>query len=296
MISRRKLIRIAAPAIIGIAAVPKLARAMQLPFDGWAGSPFAFPAGRAPGFDPLHPMSKGISGIHGFSAVAQGTNFVNLVTGAPWAIFHPWTTALNNTLGPVAVSAANDSASTITGAAIADNNATVASIFSLTSAGTTQIWLRTTNTGASQGWQMQTNSSLLQLSPAISGGSAASFTNFTISSGVPYFAAISTNNATYYGVLVNLSNGVTLTQTVTISPNTVTASAGTYVLGVTLQTGSVLAAGMFAPFTASLSQLIQWSAAPWNFWYPPDMLMAELKGTAAAASPSHLLPLLGVGQ
>src|SRR4051812_3687967 len=64
-------------------------------------STLAYPAGTAPGVDPSHPASAGISGGQGISVVAMNGNVVDLTTGRKGAIGGtPSTAIFKSWLGP----------------------------------------------------------------------------------------------------------------------------------------------------------------------------------------------------
>ena len=304
MISRRKLIRIAAPAIIGIAAVPKLARAMQIPL-GWD-NPFAFPAGRSSSFDPLHIAAQNTM----LSGVCIGGNFTNLLNGTVGALgggANAPTPVTSGGIGP-SMHFLNNGNISFPYPSVAWTSATMAAILSFDSqaatnvreilcysAGATEGLLINMNTSGSttSGWSFQVASNAIV---GINGGlqGAAVIPN------APYFFAVSISNGLPANtVLTRLDTGQFTTVQVA---NTNTLGAGDTSIYIgnrglnTRQTIGSIAAVMHTTSYLSLATLAQWSQSPWDFWYPPSMLMAELKGGAAAAGTNHLLPLLGVGR
>ena len=253
---------------------------MQLPLS--IGSPLAFPAGRAPGFDPTHIAAQGISQGHGFSGIANGASFVNLLSGTN-AARSILTASLNGNIGPALTLGTVSTARFSGQSTVNDANVTLASIIWPTSLASSGSILATSTTGTS-GWTLNLaiTTGVVILRP--NGGTSYTST-LGLAINTPYFVAASTQGTQAVFLVTNLLTGVTTTQTVTAS-HASTAPNGTYGVGNNSSINSIVglvAAAMFAPSYMSISQLLQWAQSPWDFWYPPtvnDYIFAETVGTS----------------
>jgi hypothetical protein len=242
-----------------------LQRIARPPFN-----PLAFPAGRAPRFDPTHPASRGIWKFKGLSAVAQGGSFVDLLgSSAPAATGSP-ALALLGGLGPAVSfpSTANYRYNTqITGLTATAITYGVIGVYQTVGSGQ-QMMLAN---GTSQN-MFGINSSNL----TFYNGSFNSAV-FTPAANAPYFFAMSALASTVVNfVALNLASGKLFSASVA-NANTI-ASTTTFV---TIGNNSTLA-GMQGAIAAvayaynvylSLALLLAWAADPWSFWYPRSKLI-----------------------
>jgi hypothetical protein len=244
-------------------------------------SKLAYPAGALPRFDPSHPASAGISGGYGISAVANDGNFIDLTTGRMGVPTGAPTANIKSSMGPGVLYGANsdgtDFASKLTSL---PNGMTLAAIAQPNIVGSAYQSLIAADAGPANG--------LLNISPTgalqiyLSGNN-----NSTIipAANTPYFFAASTKGGVYNFVALNLRTGEV--QTSSISGGTsIVGTNGIYRIG--QNNGSqgfngTIAAAMYAPTYMSMQQLLDWSKAPWEFWYPNKTI--NLASTAAVVTP-----------
>ena len=281
-LSRRSLILGASAAFIA-----RPAAAFVVPRN-----PLVFPGG-SPGFNPSHPAAKGIAHIHGFSGVATGSGFTNLVTGGVGVESTVMSFSSSN-LGPslLLASGGTDSIS-FSGTTIADHTATMAVIGMMTASSTGQ-GLMCTDFSGSGGFRFDIGDFTL---PGV-----IAITTIAPSINIPFFYASSKGPTAVNTVIKYLTNGELLTGVVADSSTANTPGGATQLVGaqagVSAITGNLNAA-MWTPAFMNLPQLIAWSQAPWDFWYPPtekQMMFAGIgHNTGGAVSPYHGLPMMGVG-
>lgn len=283
-LSRRKLLRLAAPALI-LGASPRIARAMQVPL-AWD-NPFAFPAGRAPGFDPNHIASVGISPGHGFSGIATpGSNFVNLLTGLPGTPSGTITTGIDAGIGRYANLGINTTANiTFSGQSTAnDTVGTCGVMVSHLLQFNSKSFFQGGNAALTDGIRFSVANSQMVISTA--GQSIGPILPATLTqagAAHPMFLAFSTNVVASLGnfLYCDLVTGQVVTYSTTETGGT-TASDGVYTVGNDAGAGgSNSVAGnfshvMFAPSFMSIEGMLRWAERPWDFWYPPDTVSAEL--------------------
>lgn len=231
----------------------------------------AFPAGRAPGFDQSHIAAQGISNGYGFSAVASGKTYINLLSGGPFTTPSQFPAAATiSGLGPcglftttaqVCAIGANQSTATPPGI-------TVGAIVQFAGTGDgTFCAVIGVNSGHASQFGMAGSSKNLYFY-----NNAASTSSFTIATGVPYFIAASMQpSSTVNFVAVNLQTGQLLSSTTTTGASLAALSALPQIgldLGDSHTADAYIAAAMLAPSFMSLQALITWAADPWSFWYP----------------------------
>jgi len=260
LISRRKLIlgsgALAAPAIIRPNQIA--ARALR----GIFGNPLTFPA-RPPGFNPLHPASN----IIRFSAVPIGGNFVSLMQGAkPGVVTATLLPVIDPQMGAAINFSGTTSRSAFSGAfgAIVESTTTMALIANYQVLSGSPNTLETADNGA--GWNLHTNGTSVRLTTE---GVADHNLSLTLTAGVPFFIAISASSAQNLinGVITNLLNGKISKATTTAS--TPVAGSGNPQINSNLAGSSItIAAAMISGAFLSMSQMLQWAADPWAFWYP----------------------------
>lgn len=234
-------------------------------------NPLAFPAGRAPGFDPTHVASRSCSPNFGFSGIASGGGFVDLLTGrAGTQAGAPAGVCFGGT-GPAITFTGVTDAITFTGKNVgAFSSGTIAGIVQFNSIGANyQSVFELNSAGANLG--------LLALR-----GVNHVLTIFTVAdapstilplAGVPYFLAASLLGGSMINYIVrNLATGALITQVVATGLSFAGTTGGVYKVGnnAAQQTLGGVAAAMFNRTFMSMAELIQWSADPWSFWYPVD--------------------------
>lgn len=272
-------------------------------------NPLAYPAGFAPGFDPSHLASPGCQ----WSVVSTGTSAINIVRPKPPSAQVSAPARINDSIIGLASkftgTTGNGLAFTGGANAAADLVLTYACIFRPSS--------------------LSTNTSIVGNSTTVSSGSLLSFSkdfgnsfvvgflngspvfaNITPVVNVPYFIIVSASgvsNGSWSSnwLVLRLDTGKLVTATST-QPDvgTIIASDGNMVFGGANNpqgnndaTGNLSAAMYSSSFVMSLTQMRQWAADPWLFWYPiiGDSEQDEEWVGAAAASfvPYNPWPLLG---
>jgi len=243
-----------------------------------------FPQGNAPGFDPSHPAAQGISGVHGFSGVATGNGFANLITGkAGTYSLGANGSFINGIIGPALnwSVAAQPQYISFPGTTINDTKVTLATIGLCTGGGAVGV---ATDFNGGGGWVL-TYGSLL----APNAGNSAS--GLTLPTGVPFFLVASQLSAAAVNfVFVNLATGAR--QTSTVAGQTPLAPTATQLIGSdSTGTGTTMAgyisATMWAPVGLTLTQLVQWSQNPWGFWYPPTVADLLIFSRATLGAPAQ---------
>jgi hypothetical protein len=199
-----------------------------------------------------------------FSVVATGATATILNSGA---IGVPTgATASISPVGPVVTLGSTSYVSFSGQSAAVTSNFTAAGIFYFTNLGTGSF----INTGGSA------TGCSLSLNASNQIGIVYTAVNRISSTVVPatntsYFIAASRTQTTGNFAIVNLSTGQTFTSTVTGGTGAPSAPAGTFTLGASYTTNTLIggyAAAMFSPVYTSLAQLQQWARQPWLFWYP----------------------------
>ena len=242
-------------------------------------SPLAFPAGRAPAFDPTHiaaSPSIRFSGIAGF-----GGAFINLLNGQPATKTGSPTTA-GTLLGP-AVNFAS-----------ASNYNNVSNSFSDTPAAVTEaaLVIPTSSVTFCNIFATCTGSANHNCDPCFlvlqfkTNGTTHS-SGITLAQNQPYFVACSIKaNAQNY-IAVNLLTGQITTATATAAI-AFTAPSSTWQIGSSYAAPDAeVAAVMYSLQFMSAPQLLVWALAPWDFWYPPtafDAMLSKLRGSSAGFS------------
>jgi hypothetical protein len=255
----------------------------------------AYPAGFAPGFDPSHVALIGLCRL---SAIASGNNFINLFSGARGTAGGAATSAgIDGSIGPcVNYPNANISErTTFVLPAVTDSNFTLAAIFRLSITGTFQPIF---GTGASSVWTTLAIrvSGLLSLQNSATQNASS---GFTMSAGVPYFAAASQNGTSAVNfIVVRLDTGQSFTSSVTAGLVSNPATDSQAMIGNYANVGTpnsptsglVSTVAYIAGFL-SLPILRIWAADPWSFWYPSpqSMDMQQLVGRPAGTPPAPLI-------
>lgn len=230
------------------------------------GSPLAFP-NRRPRFDPAHPASNNLR----FSCVSADGNFINLATGQPASPTGSMPSKMYGSIGGATV--CNSNYATVSGLPTASEAAiTLAAIF--VSDGTP------TNYGTIVGSSSSTDSygcalmcaNTNQFNARLFGTDNYFGGTGLLVAGGPVFVAVSVNLTTLEmnWVACRLDNGLIFSKTSTANSGTQNPASGTGIVGggdYNFATGSIAAVASSGAFL-SMSQLLQWAADPWSFWYP----------------------------
>ncbi len=234
-----------------------------------------FPSWRSPGFDPTHLAAGAKVQYSGVAATGQNA-FINLLTGAATTSAGTIGNYIERTGPTVAIFTAT-SYLTAAGASIEPSSLTMGCIFiPNASVATGAIFCNNdNNTTATQSSVLQVRALVVYLQTP---GSGTISSGITLTTGVPYFIAVSYNASVANFVVVNLNNGVTTTASVS-GAHAFVAMSGYNSYGIGGGTGAstymngFLAAVMYSINNyLSLPQLLVWAADPWAFWYPDDDL------------------------
>jgi len=243
--------------------------------------PLVFPAGRAPGFDPTHPLAAGAL----FSAIPAGNDFVSLTNGKAGTIAGAPVASINGFIGPAVSFTASSQKVSFSGQPTTNfSSFTIAGFFVSNSPGSgyqTIFQNSTTHTG----YCVQFNSGSAALAFTVQNKNT--YSGPTLSANIPYFFIVSAQlGGSVNFVVVNLNTGAVLTKTVSGVSSTAVAPNGTYYVGTDWAAdylnglaGPVMCSNAFF----SPSQLLAIVADPWPFWYPQDFLEALLVGSTSAA-------------
>jgi hypothetical protein len=226
----------------------------------------AFPAGLAPGFDPAHVAGA----VPLLSAVAKGTGAINLLSGKQGTagVLVAATAVIHGTIGPSAGTvAATGNGVQFSGISTVNfSNVTLAVIAVPTAIGGATMYCAAaggTNSGFALGWS---STGLLRLA---SQSVNTYVSNITLTAGVPYFLAASTQGTQCVFVAVNLLTGQIFTNTVVTTiassaPNGAASMGWATSGGSSANTAAMMYSGQYNPLQA----LLIWAADPWSFWYP----------------------------
>ena len=205
--SRRKLLKLAAPALI-LSAAPKLVRATQLPVSTLS-SPLAYPAGVPTGFDPSHPASRNCWLSTAVNSGATGA--YNILTGKPGTINGTPTFVQDSVIGPsIKYSNATDSTEFSGFSTNATNSLLFAAIFRAPTAQAANQFIVTNTAGSATGilyLTLTTNLVSMQL-----GGSLTYTSTLGCTAGRWYFIVACGPNSTVAEcniVVLDLLNGET---------------------------------------------------------------------------------------
>lgn len=257
-------------------------------------SPFAYPNRRA-GVDWSHPASRGMQPNYGYSGVASGANFVNLLTGKP-GTKGAAPTAKIDAIGP-AVNWSSHTASTgitVTGQqTTTPTTYTFAGIFRFLENVGFHDTIISPGGGNFDG-KFSFGTKLDSANGLFVGANGAAYLESTairISLNTPYFVAASKsggNSITF--IAVNLATGAVQIDSGTYSATPVlNATLAIGYNGVNTGSGSALggnlAAVMWSPTGLREAALRSWGDDPWAFWYPrravrPDLTSSLVRWTS----------------
>lgn len=245
------------------------------------GGGLIYPAGYYPGFDPTHPLAKGVVR---YSGVAQANGiFVNLLNGVPnTAVGSP-----SRALTPFGLAArslqSTDYQTGGAGPSETPSQWTYAAIVPDFNLGNpcvlVQVGTGATNVGLGiNGTSVGSN---------ISGFGFFASTITTLINDSPYFIIASASGGSTGNVLaLNLKTGVILTGT--INSGGLKASNGNYKFVAGNAGGRVSQATVMysVNYAFSASELLQIAANPWSFWFP----QSGNQFVGSISAPSFWLP------
>ena len=244
-------------------------------------NPLAYPAGVAPGFDPTHVAGKSVE----FSAISVGGNFINLFSGIPGTITGSPTPKIDGKIG-VSTTLAGEGSTNQIGFINPDlaaySGVTYAAILILSSIGTSAQGVVANGNGTSSSIRFASTTGIFTF---VLGGVAATASILAANANVPYFVAASWDGSIIKYLLADLSKGLVLTDTKVFSHAGVGPAGGFIVGNSSAQTqglGGSIATAMYGPGVLSMSQLLQWAADPWSFWYPDRGIDDFMVGGAGA--------------
>lgn len=251
-------------------------------------TPFAYPAGIAPGFDPNHVAAAKVR----HSSVAANGGFINCLTGKAGTKSGTPSGSIDGNIGSaLSFTSATDAFTFPGNPAIADLNATFGVIYKRTSSSATAHYsLYTASSAGSSGIGFGVVTASSEKLDLLFGGVNSFSSNFVTAVNVPYFIAVSISASAGGGgnanfVIVNLSTGQINISTASLGSFVPSASNGTYVVGnrnlANPALGNVSSA-MFSAQYLSMPQLLQWGQDPWSFWYPESFGIYNLSGLAVA--------------
>jgi hypothetical protein len=262
-------------------------------------NPLAFPAGRKPGFDPLHPASQGMQYGGSFIGAAGGF-FVPLNTAAEAAGIAGTVNQLPIGTAIGVATGGGQATSYFTMPSITPTAVTAAAIF-MTTVASSATGYHTLIGSNAIGFYINNTTAPYRID--LFTGSADTLTSALVSVNVPYFVSCSyTNGVGMVGCLLNLNTGQLFTFNVSSAGNlSATATflaVGNDYKGSGGSSGGIGAAGgvshaMFSTANLALRQHIAWAADPYSFWYP-DPYQFDYVG--ASVSVSRFRTLIGVGQ
>jgi hypothetical protein len=246
-------------------------------------NPLAYPAGRAPGFDPTHPASQKCR----LSAIPSSANCVSLLNGFRGTLLNVPTAGIRGLIGPVFIPS-NTALTTFSIPTTVDTQITLAAIVQVASVGSTQNVLVGSHTSSAYRLVFGTGGNLV-LSV---NGTFITATGPTLAAGF-YFVAVSyiSGIGPANFVWTNLATGQ-VTTSVVAGTTATTASDGNCTVGaywVAGQGSGPVAAASYSATYLSLPKLLAWAVDPWSFWYPrrgpgPDLSLELVKRTSVSPS------------
>lgn len=234
-------------------------------------NPLLLPSGtRRAGFDPTHPASATMNKNRGFSVLAAGNNFINLLTAVRGTLTAtPATGPINPVIGPnVGFTFASSNSVRFSGfVTTASSLATFATIWFTPSIATTSSILVGTSAATNFSCGYNTSGQLFMWNSS----ALLTWATTTVAINTPYFTIWTLSSAAYNILQLNLLTGKVLTTTAS-NLVTIPASNGSYDISGSSNSSfgtSNIAAAMYAPSFMSIPAMRAWAADPWAFWYPP---------------------------
>ena len=233
----------------------------------------AYP-GTAPRFSSSHPLAQAAVLGHGLACVANGTNLINLLSGAPGTRVGSPTSSVISPLGPTLNLSASGMEIDFSGNynAATEPIVTFAAIFQINSLpGATAVIVSNNNDGTGGGGAALALNSSNQLALVPWGATSRAATNIgALSANIPYFAVASGNSGATVFVLLRLDNGIVLTDAQLGYASNATLNTDVYSVGGSNNARPLLgkfAAGMWAPAFHPLPKLVSFTKDPWSLWY-----------------------------
>jgi hypothetical protein len=252
---------------------------MAAPLIARLQSPLAFPGGN-PGYDPSHIASG--PGVR-ISAVAVSGSPLCVNSGAqPTIVNGPYPSKILS-IGPCLYytnAAANYASFPIP---IETPGAITYATILVPNASNANGAVLLTNNGTASG-AAATDFYLQSLVPTINVNNVAVSSSIMLTIGTPYFLAVSVISGKPANfVVMNLATGKVQSATVANANNIQANGSGTLVIGDILvnllyQAVSYIGPVMFSVSALSMPQLLQWAAAPWDFWYPQTLPRTMFQG------------------
>lgn len=242
---------------------------------GFLKNPLVYP-GIQPGFNKLHPASRGyLSATGGASVVCTGTSNLISVLGGTVTNNSTPTFRMDGYIGPGAVYSGSGQSSQITGLpSLSSNNFTLGAIFRADSANASLV---NSIVGFSSGTLIYIGSGgILELYVGSGHG-----LQIIVTFGVPYFVAYSSSPLGESAVLTNLNTGQVSTLHSTGTPIALSIGS-TFLVGnfsivpSTDYLNGPVAAAMYSSVGLSFYEMVRWANDPWSFWYP-QQYMPEFK-------------------
>lgn len=260
-------------------------------------NPLIYPARHKPGFDPTHPVANSVR----LSAVASGSNFVNLLSGKAGTISGTPVSAISGVIGPSTNIGAGVSSDRVTfsGMPIASSAMTMAAIMIGAVPGGTNPAIFSNTSSSSSGYIFYQNNGTGILTIQQWGIGSNSFSTVIPVPGHPCFVAATKDANGSFFVSTDLITGAIQSNSagggsVSGTPN------GTYTIGnwpaANLDDPRLtpMSAVMYSDVVTSSQLLLQWAQDPWAFWYPRRSL-SIVGAAAAAAIKAQMLALMGIG-
>lgn len=224
-----------------------------------------------------------------FAGVARNGNFFDLTRGVSGTLVGTPTRVIDGNTGDSVQSSSTSNAMTFAGRATVDQRMTFGAIvrWANLGAGTYSfIFANSTNTSGYNAF-FAGNNGALGIVYALNYTTLGSF----VANNIPYFVAGSAGVGGSTNFVARRLDTGAITSYSAGGPGAYSDSPnGTYVVGNWPALGSFgmvgrLAAVAYTNAYLSLPQLLQWAAAPWDFWYPPTLASLVLATGAGAAPP-----------
>lgn len=243
-------------------------------------NPLAYPAGRAPGFNPSHVAGSSVR----FSGIATAGTFYNLLNGRLGSVSGSVSGGIGQAGPFIQITSAIPSVQFTGGYSTVDNTQTLAAVGLMNNL-TAHFFLLNGSDGSNSALQ-------INASGHFNGWFQGGATNIDsgvamVAAGIPYLLVQSMNTSNANCMAVNLNTGqikiVTVSSGAPSSPsNNGNIDVGSWP-GHDSGSGQTFAA-MWSSVFLSVAQLLQWGADPWSFWYPTDDAFNAFNGTGASSS------------
>lgn len=250
-------------------------------------NPFAYPSGTAAGINPNHVALSG--GTLRFSGVARSGNFVDLTRGIGGTTFGSPVRVIDGNIGDSVRSSAA-AGMTFSGRATSDPKMTFAAIVKWVNVAAATFSFVFANSGSTSGYNAIWANTDGSLGMRYAGGNVSSTVSL-VANNIPYFIVGSMGaGCPIQFASVRLDTGSTLYNLRTTPGAYSDTPNGSYVLGNWPGLSNFGMVGSIAAFAyingyLTQQQLLQWTQAPWDFWYPPTvsgLIMSSASSSGAA--------------